>query len=129
MQPDARNKANRRLFVFAAVILLWGAVILAQLFRLQVFRHSYYADRAHNQQEGVVEITAPRGSIFDRSGQLLAGSIMRQSVSVNPLHVPDMQVASGILSGILGIDRAALYGNMRWHAANQRGFMWVARSI
>src|ERR1700690_3722547 len=96
MGSDARKKANRRLYYFGGLILLWGALILCQLFRLQVVRHAYYVARAHNQQEEVVEISAPRGSIFDRSGQLLAGSIERQSVSVNPLQVPDLQVASEI---------------------------------
>jgi len=129
MESAARRKADKRLLWFAGAILLWGALILFQLFRLQVVKHDYYVARAHNQQEELVEIAAPRGSIFDRSGQLLAGSIKRESISINPVQVPDMQVASEILSGILVIDRASLYGNMRWYAANHRGFMWVARTI
>ena len=52
-----------------------------------------------------MEIAAPRGSIFDRSGQLLAGSVKRDSVYIDPLQVPDLQVASEILSGVLRIDR------------------------
>jgi len=114
---------------FGGAILTWGSLILIQLFRLQVVHHADYVRAAHRQQEETVEIAAPRGSIFDRSGQLLAGSVKRDSVYIDPLQVPDLQVASAILSGVLRIDRASLYGRMQWYAANQRGFMWVARTV
>ena len=129
MEFVVRNKAEKRLLWFSGAILLWGASILLQLFRLQVVRHGEYVRMAHRQQEETLEISAPRGSIFDRCGELLAGSVKRDSVYLDPLQVPDLQVASEILSGVLKIDRASLYGNMRWYAANQRGFMWVARAI
>lgn len=115
--------------LFGGGVLLWACLILLQLFRLQVVHHADYLRAARKQQEEEVEITAPRGSIFDRSGQLLAGSVKRDSVYIDPLQVPDLQVASEILSGILQIDRASLYGRMQWYVANQRGFMWVARTI
>jgi cell division protein FtsI (penicillin-binding protein 3) len=114
---------------FGCAILLWGSLILIQLFRLQVVHHADYVRAAHRQQEETVEIAAPRGSIFDRSGRLLAGSVKRDSVYIDPLQVPDLQVASAILAGVLQIDRASLYGRMQWYAANQKGFMWVARTI
>ena len=129
MESVARNRAGKRLMWFGGVILLWGSLIFVQLFRLQVVHHADYVRAAHRQQEETVEIAAPRGSIFDRSGQLLAGSVKRDSVYIDPLQVPDLQVASAILSGVLQIDRASLYGRMQWYAANQRGFMWVARTI
>ena len=129
MESVARNRANRRLLWFGGAILLWSALILLQLFRLQVVRHGEYVRAAQKQQEETVEIAAPRGSIFDRSGQLLAGSVKRDSVYIDPLQVPDLQMASEILSGVLEIDRASLYGRMQWYADNQRGFMWVARGV
>ncbi len=129
MESVARDKADTRLRWYAGAILLWGALILFQLFRLQVVHHADYVRLARRQQEATLEIAAPRGSIFDRSGQLLAGSVKRDSVYIDPLQVPDLQVASQILSGVLKIDRTALYGNMKWYAANEKGFMWIARTI
>jgi len=129
MESVARRRAGKRLMWFGGAILTWGSLILIQLFRLQVVHHADYVRAAHRQQEETVEIAAPRGSIFDRSGQLLAGSVKRDSVYIDPLQVPDLQVASAILSGVLRIDRASLYGRMQWYAANQRGFMWVARTV
>jgi len=129
MEPVTRKRADKRLLLFGTVILFWGTLILLQLLRLQVLHHADYLSAARRQQEETLEIAAPRGSIFDRSGQLLAGSVKRVSVYLDPLQVPDLQVASEILSGVLRTDRASLYGRMRWYADNQRGFMWVARTI
>ncbi len=121
--------ANRRLLIFGAAALLWGAAILLRLFSLQVAHHAEYVRAAHRQQEESVEIAAPRGSIFDRSGQLLAGSVNRDSVYINPLRAPDLQMASSILADILHADRTELYGRMRWYAEGKKGFMWVAHAI
>jgi cell division protein FtsI (penicillin-binding protein 3) len=129
MESIGRNKADRRLQYFAGIVLLWGVAILFRLFSLQVVHHADYVRAAHRQQEETVEIAAPRGSIFDRSGQLLAGSVKRDSVYIDPLQVPDLQVASAILSDVLHLDRTALYGRMQWYAANQKGFMWVEHTI
>jgi len=129
MESVDRNRAGNRLMWFGGAILLWGTLITIQLFRLQVVRHAYYLRTAHNQQEETMEIAAPRGSIYDRSGQLLAGSVKRDSVYIDPLQVPDFPYASDVLARVLQIDQAGLYGRMQWYAANQRGFMWVARTI
>jgi len=129
MEPGAKSKAQKRLMVLAGAVLLWGALIFAQLLRLQVLRHAEFSERARRQQQDHVEIAAPRGSIFDRTGQVLAESVALESVYIDPLQVPDLQVAAEILSGILRLDGVELYGRIKWYAANGRGFMWVARRI
>lgn len=129
MDSGARIEAVKRLTWFAGVILLWGAFIFIKLVYLQVVRHDYYVRMAHLQQEEEMEISAPRGSIYDRTGQVLALSVPMDSVYIDPLHVPDLQIASDILSGILGLDRTALYGRMQWYFNNHKGYMWVARRI
>ncbi|HVN05571.1 MAG TPA: penicillin-binding protein [Bryobacteraceae bacterium] len=129
MESGNKTRADRRLLMFGGAVMFWAGLILMQLFRLQVLHHAEYVQMAHRQQEATVEIAAPRGSIYDRSGQLLAGSVNRNSVYIDPLQVPDLQVASEIISGVLHMDRATLYGRMRWYANNQRGFMWVARDL
>jgi cell division protein FtsI/penicillin-binding protein 2 len=129
MEYVAGDRADKRLMWFGAAILVWGTLIVVQLFRLQVVHHADYVRAAHKQQEETLEVAAPRGSIFDRSGQLLAGSVKRDSVYIDPLQAPDLQVASAILSGVLQLDRTSLYGRMQWYADNRRGFMWVARAI
>jgi len=129
MESVVKGQAGKRLIAFGAAILLWAFAVLLRLFQLQVVEHAKYARLAASQQQESVEVPAPRGSIYDRSGQLLAGSVKRASVYVDPLQVPDLQVASELLAGILRIDPGALLRRMQWYAASQRGFMWVARSL
>ena len=120
---------ERRLTILAAAILIWGGAILAKLVSIQVVHHAQYAQMAHDRQELVIEIPAPRGSIFDRNGQPLAMSVPAESVHVNPLKVPDLGLASEILGLVLHLDRVDLYGRMRAAYENHRGFLWVKRQI
>lgn len=84
---------------------------------------------ARARQELLVPIPAPRGTIYDRTGSPLAMSVAMDSVFVNPLRVPDLGVAAGILASILSLDRIQLYGRMKWALENKRGFLWVKRKI
>jgi cell division protein FtsI (penicillin-binding protein 3) len=129
MDSGARIEAVKRLTWFAGAILLWGAFIFIKLIYLQGVRHDDYLRMAHLQQEEEMDIVAPRGSIYDRTGQALALSVPMDSVYIDPLHVPDLQVASDILSGILGLDRTTLYGRMQLYFNNHKGYMWIAHRI
>ncbi|HWB86741.1 MAG TPA: penicillin-binding protein [Bryobacteraceae bacterium] len=120
---------ERRLTWLAGIVLLWGAAIFCKLVSLQVVHHQKYADLARARQELIIEIPAPRGTIFDRTGQPLAMSVPTESVYVNPLHVPDLGVASEMLALILKLNRTELYGKMRWAHDHNRGFLWIKRRI
>ena len=95
MELRARVEAVRRLSWIAGAALLWGACILIRIIYLQVVAHDEYLRLARLQQIRTVEIPAPRGSIFDRTGQPLAMSVPMDSVFVNPQHVPDLEVGFG----------------------------------
>lgn len=129
MSPEAGNRAAKRLAWIAGVVAVWGACIFAKIILLQVVQHSTYVRLARQQQERLIEIPAPRGSIYDRTGQPLAMSVRLDSVSVNPLRVPNLEIASGILSGILEMDRTALYGRLKSAFDSGRGFLWVKRKL
>lgn len=121
--------AERRLTILAAVILLWGGAVVGKLVSLQVVHHVEYARLARARQELLIEIPAPRGSIFDRNGEPLAMSVPAESVHVNPLKVPDLGLSSEILSLVLHLDRGELYGRMKTAYENHRGFLWVKRLV
>ncbi|MEO7145958.1 MAG: penicillin-binding protein [Bryobacteraceae bacterium] len=115
--------------ILARALVLWALLISVKLVYLQIFRHDELRRMAQQQQEKMVEIEAPRGTIFDRTGQPLAMSLPVDSVCVNPLRVPDLAVAAGILAGVLNLDENELLGKMKYAASNQRGFLWVKRKI
>ncbi len=120
---------TRRLTWLAGGVLVWAGLIFAKIVSLQVIHHKDYARAARQQQELKVEIPAPRGPIFDRTGQPLAMSIPTESVSVNPLRVPDIGIASQILARILNLDAGELGDRMRRANEHHSGFLWVKRKI
>ncbi len=119
---------ERRLTCLAVIILLWGGLILKNLISLQIIHHREYAVKARSIQEVVVEIPAPRGTIFDRDGQPLAMSLVSRSVFINPMKV-DVGVASDLLGYLLHLDRAELYLKIKQAAAAHRGYLTIKRKL
>ncbi len=83
---------------------------------------------AQARQETAREIAAPRGAIFDRTGQPLALSVPGKSVYINPLKV-DIDAASDLLSRVFHLDRAELRARMSQARERHRGDLPVKRRI
>jgi cell division protein FtsI (penicillin-binding protein 3) len=118
-----------RLTLLSFVLILWAVMIFAKLISLQVVQHARYAAIAHHQQEDRISIPAPRGSIFDRNGQPLAISVPVASVSVNPLQIRNLKLATEVLGNTLNLDQQVLYERLEWSVQHHKGFMWVKRRI
>lgn len=121
--------ATRRVHLLARLAFVWVALIVARLIQLQIVQHTEYKRLAVHQQEKTLELQAPRGTIVDRLGQRLAISLPAESVCVDPLRVPDLPIASDILSKILNLDSNDLLARMQQAAASKHGFVWVKRKI
>jgi cell division protein FtsI/penicillin-binding protein 2 len=100
--------------MLARLAFVWALLIVGRLIQLQIVQHGEYQRLALQQQEKIVELQAARGPILDRLGQRLAMSLPVESVCVDPLKVPDVAVASEILSKILDVDAKALLRNLHW---------------
>ncbi len=123
------DQAIRRVHHLARFLFFWAIVILLRLIQLQVFQHGEYQRLALKQQERVVEAPAARGKIVDRENQPLAMSTLADSVCINPMRVPDLAVASHVLSKTLQLNESELLEKMQLAAADERGFMWVKRRV
>jgi cell division protein FtsI (penicillin-binding protein 3) len=120
---------ERRLIWLAGIVALWGAAICWNLVKLEVVHHKDYVRMARRSQEQDREIPAPRGAILDRSGEPLAMSVPTEKVTVDPLKVPDLHVASDLLALVLHLDRADLYTRMLDAQENHRGYLVVKPKI
>ena len=125
----AEPEPVRRLRHVARFALIWAIIIIVRLVYLQIFSHAEYSHLAEQQQERMLEILAPRGTIYDRSGEPLAMSVPVDSVCINPQQIKDFAVAAEILSGVLNIDKQQLLERMRWAKEADRGFLWVKRKL
>jgi cell division protein FtsI (penicillin-binding protein 3) len=112
-----------------AVLLVWAGIIFAKIVNLQVVSHKKYAALAIQQQRHLVALPAPRGSLSDRNAQPLAVSAPVDSVFVNPLQLPDLQIAADILSPILSLPRTETLEKLQAALDDERGFLWIKRKI
>jgi cell division protein FtsI (penicillin-binding protein 3) len=120
---------------------VWAVLVLLRLVQVQVVSHKTYLEMAQHQQNRPMPVDAPRGAIFDREGRALALSVPADSVSIDPLMVPDRPMAAEILARALGVDREDLLARMNRAVEEQRrareqkrkpkgtGFLWVKRKI
>lgn len=129
MDPYANRPASRRVQWLARFALLWAAIIASRLIYLQVITHSQYREMALNQQQRLREMQTPRGTIFDRNGRPLAMSVPVETVSVNPLLLPDLPLAAHLIAPILEIDEAELLARLESYAQRRRGYMVVAKKV
>lgn len=104
---DAMDKAQvgfeRRLRTFHILSLCLLVLLVGRLWQLQVIRGDHYANRASANRLALLPISAPRGLIVDRNGEVLATSRMAYTISVVPGEFEDRERELALLSEILGI--------------------------
>jgi cell division protein FtsI (penicillin-binding protein 3) len=118
-----RNRANKRLYLLAGILVLWAGGICLRLVYLQIFRYGDFEQRAQRQQQRTTEVAAKRGIIYDRAGRELAMSVAVDSVFAVPADIPDLAGTISLVSRITKADPRELLA--RCEAA--RTFCWVAR--
>ena len=103
---------------------LWVAAIAGRLYQLQVARYDHYAAKAERQQQRVVVLDPPRGTIYDAQGRELAVSVQVDSAYAVPPQIEDAAGAAEKIARIVpGLDT----GKLARQLAQDREFVWVAR--
>jgi cell division protein FtsI (penicillin-binding protein 3) len=117
---------RRRIAVVAGFGLAWMLLIAARFYDLQVLRYEHYATKAERQQQRVVTLDPPRGTIYDAQGRELAVSIQVDSVYAVPPEIEDPAAAATAIAGAVpDLDRARLARQL----TSDREFVWVARKL
>ncbi len=112
--------------VVAGFGLVWVLLIAGRLYHLQVLRYEHYASKAERQQQRVVTLDPPRGTIYDAQGRELAVSIQVDSVYAVPPEVEDPAATAAALARVVpDLDRDKLARQL----AGDREFVWVARKL
>ena len=76
---------------FALVVVL--STLSVRLFHIEAFRSDSLAAQAREHYEAKEMLSARRGRIFDRSGELLARSQTVYTLEVDPYHLRDPLLA------------------------------------
>ena len=90
--------STRRLTLLMAGITMMVLAVLLRTLDLQVFGADY-ADTSLAQQLEIRELTAPRGNIYDRNGNLLAVSNRSYNIRVDLRAITDTRQVAEIVDG------------------------------
>jgi penicillin-binding protein 2 len=98
----------KRLRIFTALVLAVILTLGARLAWLQIYNYDQYFARAEYNRTRVLPVTAPRGEIFDRSGELLVAN--RPGFTVSLLDLPKREQPDVIsyLSELLEMEEEAI---------------------
>ena len=101
----ARNDPlEARLRLFSGLILLVFLILAGRLWHLQILQGETYSRLADGNRLRLVQLTAPRGLIYDRWGQLLVTNRPSFTVSVIPEGLVDADAVCDRLGAILEMD-------------------------
>ena len=123
--PQSPNGAARRLFIFAAVLSLWIVAIVCRLLYLQLFEYGDFVKQASRQQQRSIEVSPPRGVIYDRNGRELAMTVSVDSVFAVPSEIPDQANTAALLARILRTEPQEVLA----HFKSSHAFSWIARKL
>ncbi|MBB4961291.1 peptidoglycan D,D-transpeptidase FtsI family protein [Micromonospora polyrhachis] len=111
-RPPRLADPHRRLRVGTLLVLVIFAVVAIRLVVLQVLPAQVYANGGVRDRIVQVDVPAPRGAIYDRSGAALALSVEARYVYADPTRLKDPAAAAEALSPLLGIPRSELLKRM-----------------
>jgi cell division protein FtsI (penicillin-binding protein 3) len=130
--PDAwRLTVRRRLAVLAIIFALWAATIQARLAWLQTVRHEHYHAAAVDQVGRPTTLPAPRGTIFDRDGRVLATSADAPTIYAVPSQITDPRGTARTLCNLLEncATRKGAYGALVERLSRRGPFAYVERQV
>ena len=122
-KSDAARRANRTIrnrtmLVMGLLGVLSFGVLFARLYHLQIVEHEKLQKEALEQQTRSTVVTASRGTITDRNGNILAVSTTAETVFVSPAEIADHKeeqdeeyIARG-LSRILDVSEESILKRM-----------------
>jgi cell division protein FtsI/penicillin-binding protein 2 len=115
-----------RVRIAVVIGVLWLLAIAGRLYYLQVERYEHYTSKAERQQQRVIKLDPPRGTIYDARGRELAVSVQVDSAYAVPSEVVDpLATAAALAKTVPGLSAKKLAREL----ARDREFIWVARKL
>jgi len=104
---------RRTLFLLSVCGAAAFVVLAARLYYLQIVRHDELEARAIAQQVRETTVSAPRGTIYDAKGEVLAMSAGVDTIYLSPAEIAQNNEDAGAIAAglaeILGLDYDAVY--------------------
>ena len=97
---------KKRIRTELLIVLVVFSLLIISIGYLQLIKGKMYAQMALEQQNLGREITAKRGTIYDRNGEILAMSASSEMITINPNNIPKdkKESVARTISEILELD-------------------------
>lgn len=104
---------RNKLFITTFIVVNVFIILLARLIYLQVINGEEYERFSVENRVRLLNISAPRGEIFDRNGDILVTNRASFDVNLFPNEVKNVDLLSSRLSSILKKDKADIEKKIR----------------
>ena len=78
---------SRTMILMALCGIVAFVVLIGQLYHIQIVNHKYYEQKAVEQQTQETSVSATRGTIYDRNGNILAKNATAYNVFISPYEM------------------------------------------
>jgi len=108
--PAMSNRLALRIAIFGGVAVVLFAILFFRLWLVQVIDGEQYLAEAKNNRTRTYRVSAPRGEILDRSGEVLVGNRTSLALQLNPRKLPaDAGERRAELSRLAGLTHSTLH--------------------
>ncbi len=126
-----QKKARIRTIILALLFMLWLTGLVIRLIQLQVFEHPRLKAEVLEQTQNMNTIHPKRGTIYDRTGNILARSLPVQSVFYTPFKgepYPLQLEKINKLKKVLNLSENELQ-KIKKRIEKKASFIWIKRKI
>ena len=116
---------RRRLLVVIAVLILGGVAVVGRCLQIGLLEHEAWERRARRQQQTVIEVPGPRGTMRTADGYVLATSVSRVAIQVDTDLLPYPEIFVRAASPLLGL--AEKECDRRLHGGART--VWLAKRV
>ena len=99
-----RSSMSKKFLWANLVVFCITGLLLFRVWFLQIYKGDYYQRLSENNRIRYVEVPAPRGVVYDRSGKIIVGNRPYYDLAYIPQYVEDRDTTLDVISNLLNID-------------------------
>ena len=99
---------QKRILLFIYITLIALVVILLRIGYIVIIKSDIYIERAYDLWTRNIPVSAQRGRIYDRNGELIVGNTLSPSLAIIPKQIKDKEYTIKFLSTILEVDESVI---------------------
>jgi cell division protein FtsI/penicillin-binding protein 2 len=116
---------QRRLLAVVAVLIFGASVVVVRCIQITVVEHAEWQRHALRQQQDVIEVPGPRGTIRTADGYVLATSVGRVAVQVDTKRLTFPEIFTRAAAPLLGSSQAEIARRLGRGSRS----VWIAQRV